>query len=1004
MSEIERIRGFLQTVRRRAYWEASLRLGGFTLTAVLVALLLMALCASYIGPAALWPKLTVTVLIILTLLGVAVVAMGPMRRLRDERGVAAFVGQRHPPVASDLLSAVELAHEAGLSTGTSAGILQAFHGSVAASVSPLSVDSIVPLRPARLAGITLAGSAVILILGALVSPSVGRGLGLLTRFPTRFEGAAVSSEPLIGDVRITYNYPAYTKLPRRVVEGSTGDIGAVKGTEVALETTLLRSAQQAMILLGDGGEGGELPVKLAGGKLTASFKVKDSGSYRIWLAPLLGRPLREDRPHRIVAEADQPPRVEIFGPADRLELPSPRPIEVGFSAGDDFGLGQVELIYRVDDGAEKRIPLKEGGGARTAEGRTIFEPELANGGPGVTVAYRIEAKDTDGVSGAKTGASRTLYVVIQDPRENLDEQVQKERDVLEKLLDNLADRLEALDAPPNNAAAGGPAADLPSRLALWLSMHESEESQVAALGRVIDDERRAGSSRKSVLAALSSIADRLSRGLREETGLLGALRARVDQGTLGASSFDRLYKHGRKHVEDLETSVLMLDDLIGRQRLEDLADLARSLNDTYKRLQDLMTRYQATKDENLRRQLEREIRDLKARIQQLAAKIANLKQRNEVATEWQNVPDLQKAMERANQFSNLLEKGDAGSLQKALSELGSELDDVRKMLEGNADSFGESRFQEENKALSETLKKIGDLEGDERSVAGDSSSLAQELEEALAKEMADEMNKAESATREKLERLRSRLSTMPPRDLGEDATDELKRAQESARQMRRLLPEREWGEAKREAERAASSLRRLRRELDEKNQNKRPGSPAAEEFNEAMSEARSIAQQIASDLEKLTPKAGEKMSPEQRARAGGMSQRQKSLAERAKELGEEAAKSGGKAPGLDRAGEELKNIGEQMDKAGQELGKGNPRDASGQARDAADRLAKLRDSLQDGSRGQTGRNRRDPVRIPGADESKAPREWRQELMDAMREKAPSPYSEEVRRYYEELVK
>jgi glucose/arabinose dehydrogenase len=42
--------------------------------------------------------------------------------------------------------------------------------------------------------------------------------------------------------------------------------------------------------------------------------------------------------------------------------------------------------------------------------------------------------------------------------------------------------------------------------------------------------------------------------------------------------------------------------------------------------------------------------------------------------------------------------------------------------------------------------------------------------------------------------------------------------------------------------------------------------------------------------------------------------------------------------------------------------------------------------------------------IPGADESKAPREWRQELLDAMREKAPERFREEVRRYYEELVK
>ena len=44
------------------------------------------------------------------------------------------------------------------------------------------------------------------------------------------------------------------------------------------------------------------------------------------------------------------------------------------------------------------------------------------------------------------------------------------------------------------------------------------------------------------------------------------------------------------------------------------------------------------------------------------------------------------------------------------------------------------------------------------------------------------------------------------------------------------------------------------------------------------------------------------------------------------------------------------------------------------------------------------------VRIPGADESTATRAWRQELMDAMKEKAPERFRDEVRRYYEELVR
>jgi hypothetical protein len=1023
MSEIEKIRGFLRAVRRRATLEASLRWVAATLAAAVVALFVLALVAAGVGPASFWPKLTGTVLTIITLLGVSGLVVGSLRSLRSDRGMAVYVGRRRPELASDLVSAVELSEAPPVEqplrrTGTDdavvydgdSGFLGAFYGSVAAATRPIDVPSLVPLRRAGIAGGAFAGTLLLLAAAALLAPKTfGRGLALLGHEPTRFEGAAVSAEPLMADVSITYTYPAHTHLPERVVEGSTGDVVAPRGTKVHLRARLLRRAREVALLQGESGETGEIPVAVEDGRIDAHFMVNRSELYRLWLVPLLGRPLREDRGHRIVAESDQPPRVEIFGPADRLELATPRPVEVGFSASDDYGLGQVDLVYRIDDGGggpgkEQRIRLKDAKGERASQGRTVFDPDLSSAGPGTTITYRIEARDNDGVLGPKIGSSRTLSIVVQDPRENLDEQLLRQREVLDRLIDNLGDRLETLEED----TAAGPPKDITQRLALWQSLHEVEEAQVAALGRVIDEQRRTGDTTKPVLAALASIADRLGRRLREENALLAQLRMRSPEGPVAAASFEKLRKAGIKHVGELETAILLLDDIIGRQRLEDLASLAQNLTDAYQRLQDLLARYRATKDPALRAQLEREIRDLKARIEQLAEKIATLKARNEVASEWQNLPNLDEALDRAKSFSNLLEKGDPGSLEKALSELGESLERVRKMLGNNAQEFGENRFPQENRAMSETLKKLGDLEGDERSLAGDSAQLAQEVDKNLEKERAAELEKFLGETKEKLERLKSRLGTTPPRDLGDDSEDELKRAQESAQQMSRLLPEREWGEARKEAERAVSSLRRLRRDLEKKAEkqaeSRKQRGASGKEFEDAMKDAAGAAQEIASGLEKLVPKDGERMSPEQRGRSQGMSERQAGLGQRASELAREAAGKAGEAPDLDRAAEELKSIGSQMDEARGELAKGSAREGSGKARDAADRLAKLRESLQ-GENGQGSRNsRRELVRIPGADESKAPREWRQELMEAMREKAPEQYGDEVRKYYEELVK
>ncbi len=994
MNEFERIRVFLGTVRRRALVEAMLRTGGATGATMVAALLLMAMIASGVGPAAFWPTATFGVMATLVMGGVGLALIRAWRLRRDDRVLAHLVGTQMPELRSDLLSAVELGTTSAAPEGASFGILQAFYTAVATAVTPVKVQQLIPLGRAARRGLILGLMGALLTAGFIWAPgTIRRGLALLTHTPTRFEGAIGSTDPIIGDVKLVYTFPPYTGLPRRVVEGSSGDIVALKGTKVQWEAPAFLRAREALFLLGEQGEAGERPVVISKGVLSSSLTITENQVYRVWLSPLLGRPVREARGHRIVVEADQPPRVEIFGPADRLQLATPKPIEVGYAASDDFGLGDVDLVWRADDGVEQRQRLRDGAGKRSDQGKTVFEPDWARLGQGATVSYRIEAKDRDEVSGAKVGTSRTLFLVIENPREDLDEQLHNERAVLEKLIDNLAERLELHQHPPGTA---GGAVDLVNHLGTWAGLHEAEETQIAGLGRIIDDEKRGGAASKGLLQSLSEIADRLGKRLREENDLLGALKKKTDEGALGATAFAKLFDHGKKHTDDLETSVLLLDDLIGRQRLEDLAALAKDLTQAFDRLKDLLARFESTKDEALRRQLEREIRDLKARIEELASKVAAVKARNEVSTEWQNMPDMKAAEDKAQKFMQALEKGDSRALKDALGELGDALKDIQGMLQKNSDDFGGERFPQEQQAMNDLKKKIGDLEGDERALAGDGKALVDELDEESKKKLEGKLGELSRELEKQADELRRKLTTPMPRELNDDAEDELKKAQESAKQLKRLLPDRDWGEAKKEAERASASLRKVNRAVDErdKGKGKKPRSQGLEEFSKQAMEAGGLAQDLAQKLNELAPKSGEKMSQGQKQRAAGMAERQKTLGAKAKELSKEAP--------------DLRSVAEQMGQAAEEFEGGQPREGAGKAKDAADRLAKLREGMeqqgQQGRQGTRGRSNREPVRIPGADDSRAPREWRQELMEAMREHAPERYQDEVRKYYEDLVK
>jgi hypothetical protein len=989
----ERIHAFLGRARGRALLEIGVRVAAHALSALLIVLLVLAVVAALAGPAASWPYVALTTIAMFVIGGAALGFVRPARVFAEPTALARLVGQRHPPLASDLLSAVELTAARTGGALASPDMTQAFYAQVAEATGPLVVEELFPLRRAVRALLV----AIALLLAGLASmwvfPSLlGHGMRTLFRTPSLYEGARATREPLVGDVRVTYDFPAYTRLPRQVIEGSTGELRAVRGTRVELEMRPLRSARRARLLLGESGQAGTHEVVIDHGKLRTELALGESGAYRVWLEPFLGRPLREEHAHRIVVESDEPPEVDITGPADRLELLAPRPVEVAYHARDDFGLAEVALVYRVNSGPEQRILLKNARGARELRATTMFEPVSALLVPGAQVAYRVEARDRDDVSGSKTGVSRTLYLVISNPRGALEEHLAREHELLEGLLASLGDRLEV--------EHGGKAAAAPARLARLREVHDAERTRATELGRLIELQRGGGPVHKAQAGPLAAIAARLARLLRDEQELLAGAAAK--SGSAATALWTRVLGIMPRHVAELESAVLALDDLIGRQRLGELAAIGKDLVAAHERLKDLLARYRATGDEQLRRQIERELRELRARIAELAHKIAEVKARNQVTLEWTNLPDARKAMALAERLDSLLAKGDAQSLGDALDELGDSLASLHDLLEQNAGDFANARFPQENRAVAELKRKLSDLEGDQRAVAEDSRALAKELDAELLRRLEAQQGELLAKAKQKLEQIGRRLKGGPPRELGDSAQTATQGVRQSVRQLRRLLPAKEWNEAQREAQRLADGLGHLQRIVERQRSLRRLGTGAAS-FAGQVDESETLARELVAELGRLIPRPGEIGSAEQRGRGRELGQRELAIEEKTRGLARDLGGRDEATPGAGPAATELEEIAGQMRQAGQDLHGGAAHEGSARASEAAERLAQLRRSV--GGKPNVGSySSREPVRIPDADAYQAPREWRHELMEAMREKPPERYREEVRHYYEELVR
>ena len=308
---------------------------------------------------------------------------------------------------------------------------------------------LVPLRPAARA----LAAALRRVRGAgrgrvALSPTIARGLRTLIHRPSLFEGAAMSTVPLVGDVRITYSYPgvhgpaaAHRRGIDRRHRRREGDARAHRDAPAAQRRAgrcccWARPARRA-----------RSRRQLSDNTLVAELTLTEDAQLPV-LAAAAVRPRRargaqpsHDRRGRRRAAGRDP------GPG--------RPAGAGDAAADrDRVLGQRRLRRSAPSSwstAPAIAPssaslLRDGGGARTVQGRTLWDPASAGLGGAERIAYRIEARDRDDVSGGpqigKPGTSRTLYVIIQNPHESLEDRLERQRELLEKLIGDLAQRLE----------------------------------------------------------------------------------------------------------------------------------------------------------------------------------------------------------------------------------------------------------------------------------------------------------------------------------------------------------------------------------------------------------------------------------------------------------------------------------------------------------------------------------------------------------------------------------
>ncbi len=200
--------------------------------------------------------------------------------------------------------------------------------------------------------------------------------------------------PGVRRIRVTYHYPAWTKLADAVAAPG-GDLRAVAGTQAQLDVQTDRPLRDGMLVLDDGRQI-PLVAEAAGAgsadSYRASVPIERDGAYHV-AARDHGETLRLSEDYFIEADEVTAPEVAIVRPSGDYRASPIEEVTVGARGRDAFGLADLALHYSVNGGAERTVDLLENPGARQASGSTVISLESLQLAPGDVVSYYATARD-----------------------------------------------------------------------------------------------------------------------------------------------------------------------------------------------------------------------------------------------------------------------------------------------------------------------------------------------------------------------------------------------------------------------------------------------------------------------------------------------------------------------------------------------------------------------------------------------------------------------------------
>lgn len=913
-----------------------------------------------------------------------------------------------PGLKEDTLNAVEIADDLKESKilGTSENLADAHITRTTSRLESFDLSSICQFSNLRNYFIALTGSIIFASLAIFYIPGNFNNYFFSLNIIPQETGPYLE----LADIEITLKYPEYTKLDPQIIQGSSGDIRAIKGTEVQFTAKPLNEFNKGSLIIENGVS---VPVDKVDGKIRSGFTILGNGSFSIKETT---KDLSSET-YNIIVEQDIEPIVKISSPAGKIvELGSEEKIEIFYEAEDDFKISKLTLSWENQrNKSELPVPIRSEED-NSLEGRLTWGPSGIDPADGDTIKLRLLAYDNDSVSGPKLGVSNPITVKLKDARSKHKETLNFAEQLMEELIDILGDEITLStwgqkDNISKTSEIRTKIVDIDKILKEQKKLTQKIDHAANTLDITISSMAEDEYSDYTFFVGLTNMNIRINELLDERKYLIESF-VKIDIG--------KLQRLMNREILEFEDDILLLDSMLKGDKLIDSLRSSNELLSEYKELSELLNQLDEDKNSEIAKQIQEKLNQIKELMSQLA------KQMNSLSGDIQEGFLNQDAFESLNmnsQLDQISQLAGEGKIEEALNMLASMSENLQNMiasLENGMQSFGSTMMAKEMSKLNELISRIENIEREESLLKDNTEALKESLlenpnlpGENIRDFINKEMKKTEQLSQH-LNKARTKIAKDSPQGTNPEGAYLIEKMIEKTEQLNNWLKAMDFNEASKNAKIIQESTLGLR---EMSNINYSSLGKASEEITKA----NNIAREINNDLKQFAAKGNNNN------KFADMAGSQDRIKGETGNLAEELSQSGSGlfvSPGL---GEKIGQAENSMGNASQDLRQrlvskaiSNQEEALKALQDAKQQAQDMLQQMQMSAKGggssapmmlgqmQSGHSPQGKdnryVEIPAVDESQVGKEYKQNILEAMKGGSPEGYIELNKKYYDRIIK